>query len=571
MNIEVRDRTDPDLISANAEDVANPGDISRLHNWPGRFPDVEPVTVAVMDSGIHPDPVENHPWFKGAEVVGRYDAAGGGEPRDKVGHGTGVASLIARMAPAVQFVDVRIFGSDTRTGFNVIRRAYEWIIDHAGEIDIVNMSWGARRNIMQINQLHERLVAAGVNDVVAAGNTGTDGGSPATSGVAFSAGALTEDGVPARFSSFDPDQGNPDIAAVGVNVKMARIPGVDFGGPIDEDFTKGSGTSFAAPLTSAAYATVLAAERMDWDQRLIDGAEDIEDTPRDGAGVLKIPEGLFPDAPEEEPPEEPPDAEEPPDDEEPPPSDEEPPDPPREEPPDEETGEEPDDEPDREPTPKPPTMDQADLYVYEATLEEVIDGDTVDVIVDLGFHTKQRVRVQIAGVDTAEIFFVSEESDEFQEGQAHKRFTQEYLRKGGPSNLLVKTTRRSEDYGVWHGDIRRIGAEKTLSEALIDEFPSVEIDEGDAEPPEEESGEEEPSEEEPDPSDLESAPETDEDTNNVDLEAISGVGPSRAESLREAGYEMASDVASATAADLAGDIGVSEKVAQNIIDSAHEV
>jgi len=516
MQIDVRDRTDPELISANAEDVALPEEVAALHSWPDRLPDTEPVTVAVMDSGIHPSVVSNHPWFEGAEIVGRYDAAGGGEPRDKVGHGTGVASIIARLAPTVEFVDVRIFGSDARTGFNVIRRAYEWVIDRAGEIDIVNMSWGARRNVMQINQLHERLTGPGVHDVVAAGNTGTDGGSPATSGVAFSAGALTEDGTPARFSSFDPEQGNPDVATVGVNVKMARTPRTDFGQPVDQQFVKGSGTSFAAPVATAAYATVLAVERSDWDQRLIDGAEDIEGTPRDGAGVLKLPKDLFAEPPEEEPPvqEEPPDTDTP--------------------------NQDFNDQPDRESS-KPPTMDNADLYVYEATLEEVIDGDTVDVIADLGFHTQQQVRVQVAGVDTAEIFFVEEESEEFQEGQAHKQFAEEYLRKGDSPTLLVKTTRRASEYGVWHGDIRRVGAEKTLAEALIDEFPSVEVDDA----------------------------KTEEDTENVDLEAISGVGPARAESLREAGYEMASHVAHATADELTESIGVSKKVANNIIDSAN--
>jgi len=580
MNIDVRDRTDPEIISANEEDVALPEEVAALHNWPERLPDTEPVTVAVMDSGIHADTVENHPWFEGAEVVGRYDAAGAGTPRDKVGHGTGVASIIARMAPAVEFLDVRIFGSDTRTGFNVIRRAYEWLIDRAGQIDIVNMSWGARRNVMQINQLHERLIDAGVHDVVAAGNTGTDGGSPATSGVAFSAGALNEDGIPARFSSFDPNQGNPDVATVGVNVKMARAPQTDFGGRIGSEFLKASGTSFAAPIASAAYATVLAVERSDWDQRLIDGAEDIEGTPRDGAGVLKLPKDLFVGPPEEEPPEEPPDAEEPPEEppdaeeppeeEEPSPSPEPPPEeePPREKPPREQTP---------PTTPKPPEMDKSDLYVYRARVVDVIDGDTVDLEVELGFRTKMHVRMRVAGVDTGEVFFVEEESDEFEKGQIHKAFTADYLydEEGNPHDLLFESYEEGY-YGRWVGDVIRDGAEDSLSEALIDEFPDVVYEgESDDEGPEDEGGDS--AEPEPDPSGLQSAEEpenesaSEQDTDNVDLEAISGVGPARAESLREAGYEMASDVATATAGDLSEDIGISEKVAQNIIDSAHEV
>jgi len=541
MDVDLRDRTDPDLISASEEDLALPEEIAALHNWPDDWPDTDPVTVAVMDSGIHPDAVAQHPWFEGTEVIGNYDASGGSGRGDKVGHGTGVASLISRMAPNVELLDVRIFGSETRTGFSVIRRAYEWLIKNAGDIDIVNMSWGARRNVMQINQLHERLVQAGVNDVVAAGNTGTDGGSPATSGLAFSAGALTEEGAPARFSSFDPDQGNPDIATVGVNVKMARAPGTKMGGVVDADFVKGSGTSFAAPLASAAYATALAAERSDWDQRLIDGADDIDGTPRDGAGILKLPGDLFVGPPEEE---EPPDSEEPPGDEEEPPDSDGPP--PDDEPPREEPGTE-------DENPSPPTLEEATFNTYLARAEDVIDGDTVDLIVDLGFMAEQHVRMQVVGVDTAEIFFVEDGSEEREEGLKHKAFTEDYLfgEDGEPSPLYFEVIEPAADYGQWIGDVRRVGADKTLSEALIDEFPSVEIDDGDAD----KGGEESAQEEDP-------APEA------VDLEAITGVGPARSESLREAGYQSASDVASASAEELAEAIGLSQKQAQTIIDNA---
>ena len=45
----------------------------------------------------------------------------------------------------------------------------------------------------------------------------------------------------------------------------------------------------------------------------------------------------------------------------------------------------------------------SDPYYYNCTLVRVIDGDTIDVDIDLGFSvtlTKQRVR--LAGIDTPE-------------------------------------------------------------------------------------------------------------------------------------------------------------------------
>ena len=42
------------------------------------------------------------------------------------------------------------------------------------------------------------------------------------------------------------------------------------------------------------------------------------------------------------------------------------------------------------------------MYEYKATVDRVVDGDTVDFIVDLGFSVKIKIRGRFAGVDTPE-------------------------------------------------------------------------------------------------------------------------------------------------------------------------
>jgi micrococcal nuclease len=42
-------------------------------------------------------------------------------------------------------------------------------------------------------------------------------------------------------------------------------------------------------------------------------------------------------------------------------------------------------------------------YIYQATIERVVDGDTVDVVIDLGFSTFRRERIRLYGVDAPEI------------------------------------------------------------------------------------------------------------------------------------------------------------------------
>ncbi len=43
------------------------------------------------------------------------------------------------------------------------------------------------------------------------------------------------------------------------------------------------------------------------------------------------------------------------------------------------------------------------MYFYKATVIKVVDGDTVDCEIDLGFHIKVTKRVRLAGIDTPEL------------------------------------------------------------------------------------------------------------------------------------------------------------------------
>lgn len=42
-------------------------------------------------------------------------------------------------------------------------------------------------------------------------------------------------------------------------------------------------------------------------------------------------------------------------------------------------------------------------YLYKAHIQRVIDGDTIDATVDLGFSVKIDVRFRLAGIDTPEL------------------------------------------------------------------------------------------------------------------------------------------------------------------------
>jgi endonuclease YncB( thermonuclease family) len=45
------------------------------------------------------------------------------------------------------------------------------------------------------------------------------------------------------------------------------------------------------------------------------------------------------------------------------------------------------------------------IYIYKAELIRVVDGDTVDLIIDLGFDTSRKERFRLYGIDAPELRF----------------------------------------------------------------------------------------------------------------------------------------------------------------------
>lgn len=271
-------------VSERDDEVADFEAIREFHEIHGSDEAGRDTTVVVMDSGID----VSHPFFKEVPEIRMVDCTGQGHS-DSNGHGTAVAGTIHSIAPEANLVSLRIFGSQGTTSDTVILRAYEWLHQHVEEYDIVNMSWGASVPVDLLDATHRSLVTKGVRDVVAAGNSGREGGSPATAEKAFSAGSITIDGELSTFSSYNPERSNPDICAVGQDCKLVRARETNMGSPIDDEWTKASGTSFSAPALAGMVARFWEAHEMaDVDQiaeTFQTHARDIPDTPNDGAGV----------------------------------------------------------------------------------------------------------------------------------------------------------------------------------------------------------------------------------------------------------------------------------------------
>lgn len=68
------------------------------------------------------------------------------------------------------------------------------------------------------------------------------------------------------------------------------------------------------------------------------------------------------------------------------------------------------------------------MYVYKAKLDRIIDGDTVDAVIDLGFDVSVHKRIRLAGIDTPESR--TRDLEEKERGLASKARLEEMLEGG---------------------------------------------------------------------------------------------------------------------------------------------
>ena len=84
---------------------------------------------------------------------------------------------------------------------------------------------------------------------------------------------------------------------------------------------------------------------------------------------------------------------------------------------------------------------------YDAIPKRVIDGDTIDVEVDLGFYTYQRVRLRLLDLNTPELR--SKVLEQRQAAHKAKNALQDLV-KDKPLRIMTMKTGK---YGRWLADI----------------------------------------------------------------------------------------------------------------------
>ena len=117
----------------------------------------------------------------------------------------------------------------------------------------------------------------------------------------------------------------------------------------------------------------------------------------------------------------------------------------------------------------PKLGDPTDFSYRINKVTKVVDGDTIDVIMDMGFDIMYKSRVRLFGIDTPESR--TRNKDEKVRGLLAKKYLQEALKAG--KKLSIKTYKDNETgkFGRILGDVFIDG--KSVNAQMVKDFMAV--------------------------------------------------------------------------------------------------
>jgi hypothetical protein len=251
--------------------------------WP-ELPPLAGVRVAVLDSGVD----GGHPDLAGKVALHR-SFVGGSALRDRWGHGTFVAGMIAAatgngqgiagMAFPAQLLIAKVVRGEGTVSLEAEAKAIRWAVDNGASV--INLSFGGLRDPRNLSRdtyspleaaavryaysKHATIVAAVGNGDQAPRTPWSFASYPAALPHVLGVSAVNRAGNVPAFSNRDPiynDLSAPGREIVSTLPRALTAPrpacaeqGYSPCGP--EEYRRGEGTSFAAPQVSAAAALML--------------------------------------------------------------------------------------------------------------------------------------------------------------------------------------------------------------------------------------------------------------------------------------------------------------------------
>jgi micrococcal nuclease len=109
------------------------------------------------------------------------------------------------------------------------------------------------------------------------------------------------------------------------------------------------------------------------------------------------------------------------------------------------------------------------MYEYKCKVTRVVDGDTIDALIDLGFDVKYSSRVRLYGIDTPESR--TRDKDEKVRGKLASAFLKEAVDNG---KIVVLRTKLSDSRGKFGRVLASVIVDEVdINQAMIENYLAV--------------------------------------------------------------------------------------------------
>jgi len=228
--------------------------------------------VYVVDTGIR----TSHQEFEGRAIptiethTGKVVVCNGNDPScamDRYGHGTHCAGTVGGknvgVAKAVTLHAVKVMDDQGRGGTSKILIALDWIAANGISPSIISMSLGAAGKSVAMKLALDRVVAANIVPIVAAGNSATNACdySPAYIPKAITVGSIGSDGyvISTKYTNWGPCVDIWAPGGSGVRGRGKQIYSATKGG--DTAYEEMAGTSMATPHVAGVAAMMMQVDK----------------------------------------------------------------------------------------------------------------------------------------------------------------------------------------------------------------------------------------------------------------------------------------------------------------------
>lgn len=106
------------------------------------------------------------------------------------------------------------------------------------------------------------------------------------------------------------------------------------------------------------------------------------------------------------------------------------------------------------------------MYKYKSILKKVVDGDTMDLTIDLGFKMTTEQRVRLKSIDTPETWRQKKTSDEYKKGMEAKNFVTKRFEENNNLATIV-SDKETGVYGRYIVDLFFDDSEISLNDELV--------------------------------------------------------------------------------------------------------